>query len=245
MPWAGLVFVTTLGLLHVYADRLRWKDWLPEHLWLSFGAGVSIAYVFVDILPILGAGQAVLAESSGAIVERIKHPVYLLALIGLVAFYSLELLAKRSRAENSETAHTDCTTPGVFWVHIAAFALYNALLGYLLRDAEHHGLLTCALLFFALMLHFMVNDYALRSHHKALYDRFGRWILALSVVGGYLIGSRYMVDEVSIAMLWAFVAGGLILNVIKDELPHHRQTSLASFLIGMGGYSFVLLMVAH
>ena len=95
------------------------------------------------------------------------------------------------------------------------------------------------------MLHFTVNDHALRSHHKALYDRFGRWLLALAVIGGYLIGTTYMLNEASIAILWAFVAGGLILNVIKDELPQHRETSLAAFLTGMSGYAALLVIVAH
>jgi hypothetical protein len=245
MSAIGLVFIVSLGLLHIYGGQLRWIERVPERQWLSFGAGVSIAYVFVDVLPILVAGQSTLAESTGRILDKVKHHVYLIALIGLAAFYSLELLAKRSRAGNRVKAQEDCTSAGVFWVHTGSFALYNALLGYLLREAEHHGLLACALLFFALMLHFTVNSHALRSHHKALYDRFGRWLLALAVVGGYLIGAVYMLNEASIAILWAFVAGGLILNVIKDELPQHRETSLSAFLMGMSGYAILLVIVAH
>jgi hypothetical protein len=106
-------------------------------------------------------------------------------------------------------------------------------------------MLPCALLFFALMLHFLINDHALRTHHKGLYDRFGRWLLAVSVILGYLIGASYMLSETGIAVLWAFVAGGLILNVIKDELPEHREGSLSAFLVGMSAYSALLVAVAH
>lgn len=245
MSAVGFAFIVSLGLLHIYAGRLRWIERVPERQWLSFGAGVSIAYIFVDVLPILSTSQAALAETTGTTLEKLKHQVYLVALLGLAAFYSLELLAKRSRADNRVKVREDCTSAGVFWVHTGSFALYNALLGYLLREAEHHGVLACALLFFALMLHFTVNDHALRSHHKALYDRFGRWLLALSVVGGYLVGTAYMLNEASIAILWAFVAGGLILNVIKDEPPQHRDTSLGAFVTGMSGYAALLVIVAH
>ncbi len=196
-------------------------------------------------MPVLSAGQATLSETAGRFSENLQHHVYLVALIGLVVFYSLELLAKRSRAGNREKARVDCTSPGVFWVHTGSFALYNSLLGYLLRETEHQGLLPCTLLFFALMLHFTVNDHALRSHHKALYDRFGRWLLAMAVIGGYLVGTGYMLHKASIAILWAFVAGGLILNVIKDELPQHRETSLGTFIIGISGYAALLVIVAH
>ncbi len=245
MSLVGLGFIISLGLLHIYAGRISWIERVPERQWLSFGAGVSLAYVFVDVLPILSAGQTVVAETTGAILKPLKHHVYLVALVGLAAFYSLELLAKRSRADNLEKAREDCTSPGVFWLHTGSFALYNALLGYLLREAEHHGLMACTLLFFALMLHFAVNDHALRSHHKVLYDRYGRWLLALAVIGGYLAGTGYMLSEASIAILWAFVAGGLILNVIKDELPQYRETSLSAFLAGLGGYAALLVVVAH
>jgi hypothetical protein len=245
MSPVALVFITTLGLIHIFTGRLGWIDTLPQRRWLSFGAGVSLAYVFVDVLPILSAGQSSLQNATGVIFDALTHHVYLIALAGLATFYALELLAKRSRADNRADSQADCTSPGVFWVHTISFALYNALLGYLLREAEHHGLLACLLLFIALALHFTVNDHALRSHHKSLYDHYGRWLLAAAVVGGYLVGTLYMVDEATIAILWAFVAGGLILNVIKDELPEQRDTSLSAFVIGMAGYAALLVIVAH
>lgn len=241
----GLLFVASLGLLHLFSGSLRWIDRLPAKQWFSFGAGVSIAYVFVDVLPFLGRGQTALDAHSGPLAQVVPYLVYVVALLGLTVFYSLEVLAKRSREENVQLTREDCTTPAVFWVHTGAFALYNGLLGYLLSDAEHHGLVPCALLFFALALHFTVNDHAFRSHHKTSYDRYGRWILAFTVVAGYLIGVAYQVGEAAIALLWAFVAGGLILNVIKDELPGQHQSSLSAFLVGLGAYSALLLAVAH
>ncbi|MDH3644431.1 MAG: hypothetical protein OES38_20160, partial [Gammaproteobacteria bacterium] len=161
------------------------------------------------------------------------------------AFYVLELLASRSRSGNRGVGLEDQTTANVFWVHVGSFALYNGLLGYLLRESESHGLMTCVLLFVALALHFLVNDHALREHHKTYYDRIGRWLLSAAVVGGYLLGTQFMVGETTIAILWAFVAGGLILNVLKDEVPEHRDTCLWSFLSGIAGYAILLVAVAH
>ena len=245
MSVVGLGFILFLGLVHIVAGQWHWIERVPERQWLSFGAGISIAYVFVEVLPKLSYGQATLAGTAGKLSQALGQEVYLFALVGLVTFYSLEVFAKRSRVANRGQTGEDCTSPGAFWVHTSSFALYNALLGYLLREAEHQGLLNCTLLFFALMLHFTVNSHALRSHHKALYNRFGRWLLALAVVGGYVVGTLYMLDKASIAILWAFVAGGLILNVIKDELPQHRETSLGAFLTGMSGYAALLVIVAH
>lgn len=240
----ALSFVTTLGLIHIFAGRLRWIDALPQRFWLSLGAGISLAYVFVDVLPKLDAGQDSIAAASGHIIDAIAHNIYLVALAGLATFYGLELMAKRSCDNNASDGSTH-TSAAVFCVHTGAFTLYNALLGYLLRDAENHGLLACLLLFIALALHFTVNDHALRKHHQTMYERYGRWLLAIAVIAGYLVGTLYMVDEIAVALLWAFVAGGLILNVIKDELPAERDTSLGAFLVGISGYAVLLLLVAH
>jgi hypothetical protein len=241
----GLVFIVSLGLVYMYAGRLPWRDSSVERHWLSFGAGVSIAYVFVDILPLLANSQASVAYLDSGPLSVLTHNVYLVALVGLAAFYSLELFARRSRFDRPATGLEEGASFGVFWLHAGSFALYNALLGYLLREAEDHGFLACLLLFATLALHFMVISNSLRSHHRLLYDRYGRWILGLAVIGGYLVGTRYMVGAATIALLWAFVAGGLILNVFKDELPEHHNASLAAFLGGMVGYSALLVSVAH
>jgi len=31
-------------------------------------------------------------------------------------------------------------------------------------------------------LHFVVNDNGLREHHREVYDRIGRWILAAAII---------------------------------------------------------------
>lgn len=241
----GLTLAASLGLVHILAHRLRWIEIIPHKRWLSFGAGVSIAYVFVDVLPLLSEGQEAVRHAGGVVVDTLKHHVYLLALVGLAVFYGLELVAKRSRAMNRESGGEDCTSPGVFWVHTGFFVLYNALLGYLLHESVEHGLLTCVLLVIALAFHFIVNDHALREHHKTAYDQVGRWILATSVLAGYAVGSLYPVGEATIAVLWGLVAGGLILNVMKEELPDHRESCFWSFVAGLGGYAALLISVAH
>lgn len=80
----------------------------------------------------------------------------------------------RSRNHRQPMEGEDCTQPGVFWLHIVSFAIYNPILGYLLRESEEHRLLACLLLFFALALHFIVNDVSLREHQKQAYDHMGR-----------------------------------------------------------------------
>ncbi|NEO28128.1 MAG: hypothetical protein F6K03_14925 [Kamptonema sp. SIO4C4] len=238
----AIIFPLFLALITLYVGKVAWIERIiPTHRWMSLGAGVSIAYVFLDILPELNVVQTEI-EHTGGLAFLEKH-AYLLALLGLGLFYGVEWLAMRSRRYNLKLTGQDCTTPAIFWVHIGVFCLYNALIGELLSDTEARGLTSTILLSIALGLHFLITDRGLRRHHKQPYDRVGRWILAGAILVGWIVGRSLILEETAIAVLWGLVAGGLILNVLKEELPETKESCLGSFLIGAGGYAALLLTI--
>lgn len=225
-----------LALVHLFARRLRFLEGVPRSVWLSFAGGVSVAYVFVHLLPDLGEHQeAVSAASAPGFLER--H-VYLMALTGLVLFYGLERAALLSRGKRGAGADAGSR---VFWLHIGSFTVYNALIGYLItrRDIQSgSGLL---LFVIAFGLHFLVNDSGLREHHKEAYDRVGRWLLAGAVLLGWAAGQLLDLPAAAVALIFAFLAGGVVLNVLKEELPEERESRFWSFALGAVLYTLLLL----
>ena len=236
-----LAGVAVLAAMHLLGERLRVLHGVPRSRWLSAAGGVSAAYVFVHLLPELAHAQSTLEEAVGDVIVFFDHHIYLVALAGLVTFYGLEHLAKtRSTGGAPETGENDA----VFWIHIGSFALYNALVGYLLlRLGGEDGGAAVVLYTVAMALHFVVNDVALASHHRAAYRRRGRWVLAAAVVVGWLIGVVAEVPEPAVAVLVAFLAGGIILNVLKEELPEERESRFWAFLAGAAAYAALLLVL--
>lgn len=246
---AAVPALAALVAVHVVTPFLRFLEGTPRSVWLSLAGGVSVAYVFVHLLPELASGEAHIRRVAGATFAE-RH-VYLIALLGLAVFYGLDRMAKtaRSRREGvpvrggrgAEGAAQAGTGPAVFWIHMGSFAVYNALVGYLLlhREANTPG----ALAFFAvaMALHFVVTDYGLNEDHKAPYRRVGRWVLAGAVVAGFLVGVATEVSGAVIAVLTAFLGGGVILNVLKEEVPSERQSRFWAFAAGMAGYAALLL----
>ena len=229
-----------LALTHLFSRQLRFVK-VPRSRWLSGAGGVSVAYVFVHILPELSEHQAVLEEAETGFVSYLEHHVYLLALLGLTVFYGLEKMASKSRESQEEAGKGDVTTSGVFWLHIASFAVYNALIGYLLMHREEPDMDNLFLYSLAMALHFVVNDFGLRENHKHIYDHIGRWILAAAVIVGWVIGSGTEIGEAAIAVLFAFIAGGIVLNILKEELPEERESRFWAFGLGALIYSVLLL----
>ena len=76
-----------------------------------------------------------------------------------------------------------------------------------------------------------------------MYDLIGRWLLAGAIIFGWVLGETFHLDEAAIAAIWALVAGGIILNVLKEELPEEQESHFGMFFAGAGLYSLVLLAI--
>jgi len=237
-----LTFIAALvlTLTHLAAGRLSKLHSLPRSRWLSMAGGVAVAYVFVHLLPELAQGQQGMEDSGFHPLRYLEHHAYLLALIGLAGFYGLERLIKSHRSERSDDEPTHA---GVFWLHIAAFGGYNALIGYILANRDPAQTLELIWYSVAMALHFMVNDVALQHDHQQLFARSGRWILAAATLVGWAVGATTELSELGVSAVTAFIAGAIILNVLKEELPSERNSRFGAFLLGSLGYSGLLLLL--
>ena len=230
-----IICALALALIHIYASKLKFLDTIPRSRWLSMASGVSVAYVFVHLLPDLNEQQEIFTESE--IFSFIEHHVYLMALIGLAIFYGLERMVTESQQDERNKVEAD-----IYWIHIISFALYNALIGYLLFHREESGLRSLFLYAIAMGLHFIVNDYGLNQDHQSTYRHSGRWILATAIIIGSVIGWGGNISAAAISVLFSFLAGGIILNVLKEELPEERQSNFGAFILGAFVYSILLLL---
>ncbi len=239
---AALFAAIGLSLVHLFAGKLRFLDVIPRNRWLSLASGVSVAYVFIRIFPELKEHQVRIEQTGNLGIPFLTNHVYVIALLGLTIFYGLERLVRFSRTRQLRTGAGDIPSPGVFWLHIGSFSLYNVLVGYLLVHREVAGTVSLLLFFFAMALHFLVNDYGLRHIHRDAYRGTGRWMLATGVIGGWAIGVAVSVGLNTIAVLFSFLAGGIILNVLKEELPEERESRFWAFAAGVAGYALILFL---
>ncbi|MFA9444089.1 hypothetical protein [Egicoccus sp. AB-alg6-2] len=248
MVTASAVAAAILAILHAMAGRVHGLRVVPRSWLLSAGSGVSAAYVFVHLLPELAHVQRHLLETTA--VQRVPYlasHAWLVALAGLAVFYGLELSARRSRADRSAASEgraRGVAPPAdrrVGWTHLASYTAYNAVIGYLLVERAELSLAALAAFAFAMGVHFVVNDHGLREHHADLYDRVGRWLVAFGVLAGWAVGVATTVSEATLGLLLAFLGGGVIMNVLKEELPADRRARWTPFVLGAAAYAALLL----
>ena len=232
MTGQGLVLAIALALVHGFATKLPIFSIIPRYRWTSFAGGVSLSYVFLEIFPELSHAQEELQHSEVAMISFLENHVYLLALIGLLVFYGLDILALKIESHRSTNTEIQEHNLAIFWIHMSGFALLNLIFGYLLQNLSEHSLVACILFFISIALHFFIIDENLREHQPALYDRQGRWFLVAAIVLGATIGQVVRLNEAAVSIIWSFLAGSIILNVLKRELPDEKENCFGSFITG-------------
>jgi hypothetical protein len=224
------------ALIHIFIGKMRFLQVVPRSQWLSAAGGAAASYIFMHVLPELALHQRTFKEALDGM-QKAEVLVYLVALTGLTLFYGLERML-RSHKKGKQGV-----TPGVFWIHISSFAVYNLLIGYLIVHREETGLVSLGRYFVAMSLHFVTNDHGLRLDHKGAYDDIGRWLIAAGVLCGWGLGVVTSVREWVVGLLFAFLAGGVVLNVLKEELPEDRESRFLPFLAGAVLYACLMLVI--
>ena len=242
---ATLLTVAALALVHVYAGTTKALGyrWGPRAL--SAAAGISVAYVFLDLLPGLAEQQA-LIDRLGWMPSLDKH-IYILSLAGLTVSLWAETASRASRRRNRAAGRPDHTGTATFWLSIVSFVVLNAAIGYAVASPGDEAVEPLWMFGLAMGLHFLANDQSLVEHHGERYRRTGRWLLVAALLSGWLTGIAPGLEirpEV-LALVLAYVAGGAIMNILRHELPDtDRTTDVVAFALGATLYGVLFLSLS-
>jgi hypothetical protein len=240
MAISALPSVALFAAIFMFGWRL--KIFPSERVALSLGAGVSCAYVFIHMLPDLNeAGAEFVAATSHLSLPAPHLRVYFSALLGFLIFFSLENL----RASFHPDAHNADGRQArlLAAVNVGGFAIYVALVGYLLVRGISGETVPVAQYSGAMALHFLGIDYTLSEEHGALYRRVGRFILAGAALAGWGLGALTEFSKPVIITLLGFVSGGVVMNSMILELPDHEEHHFGAFVLGALAYTALLAFV--
>jgi len=207
---------------------------------LSLGAGASVAYIFIMLLPELEkAGEVFRSVTTHlALPYQGQYGLHLATMFGFLIFYGLEeMVAGRQGEETDEAA-----TGEAFWAHIAGFGSYAGVTSYLLIRSLEEGGSSLLVYAIAMGLHFLLCSHSLREEHGARYDHVGRWLLAACSLGGWLIGLLLDLPKPMVVILFGLIAGGVLVNTMIMELTRNQKGKFIPFLIGAVVYAALLIV---
>lgn len=254
-----LTFLSTLGVTAIFALIFYSQSWWP---WpsekrnayrdvVSLSAGIAIAYVFMRLMPELAEASAEFVEATGDLVLPFpEYRVHGAALLGFLTFYALERLVDWSRITGSVPSETGRVPREAGRreerisdrVPTLSYALYVGIVTYVMAARMEAGEGRLALFGLSMGLHFLGVGYGLRREDEALYDGWGRHVLAASAALGWAVPLLTPLDFAVVQTLAGFVAGGVIVNTMIQELPGRKNGSVLFFSGGAILYAGVLLI---
>lgn len=223
----ALISVVVFASVHLFAKKARLLPKKLQAKLLSTGGGVAIAYVFIDLLPKLARSEIVLQD----FFPFLERHVYILALAGFLLFF----LVDRS--------HEILDGKGRFWLSLGSYTLFNFFVGYAVCDKNNSEVKPLVLFTIAMGLHYFVNDFSMSKEHPHTYDRRARYLLIISLFLGWLTAFFWQLPPAAVALISAFIGGGVIMNVTRHELPKTNPHSLSAFLWAALFYTVLLLSI--
>jgi hypothetical protein len=253
MPAHGPSALTTLSVallfaaIFLFGGRAAYRPGQRgRRRFLSFAAGVSVAYTFVHVLPALHAIRDLQTESPGTFKMLFpEYGVYLWTMAGFLVFYGLETMVASPRRGPENLAGADGgAAPWQPWVHMGGFALYTWMLTFMMVWTGK-GTLALCLFAVAMGLHIFTITCGLSGHYHEVYDRRGAYLLALASLAGWASALTLNIPSIVLLNMVAFVAGGVVVNAAIAELPKEKEGRYGSFLAGAMVYTALLLVLFH
>jgi hypothetical protein len=233
---AALLFAVTF----LWGDILAlWRRHFKNpHAVISFGAGMSSAYVFMHLMPELHEARSAFVESVSMELRYEGMAIYYFSLLGFLLFYGLDHLRVRL-GENTEVGEVGLA----FKVQIGGFAAYVWLMSYLLLHSLGSAPLSSytAMYAVAMTFHFLALENTLRAEHGAAYHQIGKFVLAGAALIGWGTGMLFTVPQHILALLVAFISGAIIMNSTVMELGRGEESRFLPLVAGGIIYGLILL----
>ena len=219
---SGFIALLFLAVVHWISIKKYLNNYLSSARFLSIASGISLAYVFVELLPEIELGGAVLKKTVGDVLPRLETHTYIIALLGILFYYGVstkKMLAKYN------------------WLHITGYLFFNFLIGASLADDSDPTIQPIFLYTIAIGLHYFIRDHLSDISNSPNILR----ALIASLFVGYGFSSYYDIPDAIVAIGISFSAGGILLNVFHYELPKKNKNNYPWFLMGALFYTVLIL----
>ncbi|RKD73268.1 hypothetical protein ATL39_1559 [Sinobaca qinghaiensis] len=226
----GLFFIAVQIFANIFVKGPR----IRSFRWLSFSGGIAVSYIFVYVLPSLHEEQEAF---SGEL--AMESELYILGLVGLMVFYTVFKTADAQQKKGRRDGQAL-----FFYIQVGFFTLYNMMISYIVFASDVE---TIQGVFYAMAvgLHFMAVSHDLWREDKERYEKVARYILAAGILAGWLVGILVPYSSIGLAVVFAFISGAMLMNVLNKEMPNEENAHLPTFLISAGGYALIATLLKY
>jgi len=223
-----IVLALMLGCIAYFSDDIFSAVRVAKHKHLtSFVAGVSVAYLFMQLLP---------EFTSKA--WHYSRSLFLTILIGFSMYHLTEKYLYKRHAHRTAFRQA----------HSAFILFYHFIIGVVLADIVNFGTVETLLFFIPVSLHLGMSSVVEHHIHEELMEKMtqNRWVKVLVsfiIVLGALIGSLGILKPMFTLVLMGIFAGSMFYIVIREAIPRNDKGEPLFFVIGAAGFTILLFVL--
>ncbi|MBU9712146.1 hypothetical protein [Evansella tamaricis] len=225
----GFAFI----IIHLTANEVLPSNRIQRLRWFSFSGGLAVSYVFVYVLPSLHKEQVLVKKYTDYL--TMESELYFIGLLGVLMFYGIQKMVRKADREGDGKKHTT-----LFYMQIVFFAIYNMLVAYITVSSNVMGV-QAVFYGLAIGLHFIAIAHDMWREYGEVYNKIGRYILVIGIIAGWIMGMRVALSPLTQSIIFAFISGAMILNVLKYELPPDGEAHFPTFAIGVISYTTITM----
>jgi hypothetical protein len=192
---------------------------------VSFSSGVSISYIFVQLMPEF---HRIALESTELII--------VFPLLGFSSIHLLEKYIAKSGLEHEEMRKDYGE------IHSAFLFLYHGAIGYLIASLLAESAVTGLLFFLPIILHVAVSSFSVTELHESFVRRRTvKYGITLAPLLGVLIHSMNVIADQHFNPVFGTVIGMFFYIVVRDSIPRDDRGRPKEYIAGMIVYLAVIL----
>jgi len=221
MIMVAILFAVIIGIVQFFSENIVEISGKYYTQVISFSAGISITYVFLDLFP----------QFSTGVVQK-NELLFLTVLFGFIFVHLIEKYAYQHSTDETVDRQLE---------HINQFisVFYHMVLGIVIFDFVEESLIDALLLIVPILIFTGVSTLPVRSHSSLLVRFFVSLSTFVGVLVAWLLGDFIQTDT-QIGLV-GFVVGGLLFSVIRHSIPQGKKGKPLFFIIGVAVYTPVIL----
>lgn len=219
----AIILGAVMGIVHYWSQEFYVKYEKKSVKLLSFSAGISITYLFLELFPQFTAGAA----EQGRV-------LFLSILLGFVLFHIIEKYIFKHSPKGKLMKELALEDSAISFI-------YHFILGMVLVNLLNQGFVAGFLFFIPIVLYTAVSTLPV----DITQSQIGKVIVALSTLLGVVVATYiYPALPVSVYLsLLGFVIGVLSFTTMRHSIPEGKKGEPAFFLLGILLYTLLIFLV--
>lgn len=214
-----------LGITHLISDRIHIKRYTTRNKLISFSAGVSITFIFLELLPTTYQASVILQES-----------VFVFLLLGFALFHVVEkyIYQHASREKLRFELKEEHSIAFFIYYFIVGIALY-----YLVTTDSIKG----TLFFIPLVLHAGLSSLSMRELHGKIKESIlAKTFLSAAPLAGMVFARIIAIPSLAYNAIVSFIIGAFLYIIIREFLPEKKKGEPLWFIIGMVFFGAIIYL---